>query len=50
MGTDRERILQEIKELLKNSVSYQTMAQARNPYGDGQAAGRIVEIIAAALK
>jgi len=26
------------------------MAQARNPYGDGQAAGRIVEIIAAALK
>ncbi len=50
VGTDRDRIFQEIKELFENPVSYQTMAQARNPYGDGQAAGRIVEIIAAALK
>jgi UDP-N-acetylglucosamine 2-epimerase (non-hydrolysing) len=49
VGTDRDRIFQEIKELFENPVSYQTMAQARNPYGDGQAAGRIVEIIAAAL-
>jgi UDP-N-acetylglucosamine 2-epimerase (non-hydrolysing) len=45
VGTDREKIFQEIKELLENPVSYQAMAQARNPYGDGQAAQRIVEII-----
>ena len=40
VGTDREKIFQEIKELLENPVSYQAMAQARNPYGDGQAARR----------
>jgi UDP-N-acetylglucosamine 2-epimerase (non-hydrolysing) len=45
VGTNREKIFQEIKELLENPVSYQAMAQARNPYGDGQAAQRIVEII-----
>jgi UDP-N-acetylglucosamine 2-epimerase (non-hydrolysing) len=49
VGTDRGKIFQEIKELLENPVSYQAMAQARNPYGDGEAAQRIVEIIAAAL-
>ena len=46
VGTDREKIFQEIKELLENLASYETMAQARNPYGDGQAARRIVEILA----
>jgi UDP-N-acetylglucosamine 2-epimerase (non-hydrolysing) len=45
VGTDRERIFLEIKELLEDPASYQTMAQARNPYGDGQAAQRIEEII-----
>jgi UDP-N-acetylglucosamine 2-epimerase (non-hydrolysing) len=45
VGTDRHRIFQEIKELLENPASYRTMAQARNPYGDGQAARRIVGII-----
>ncbi|MFA5112617.1 MAG: UDP-N-acetylglucosamine 2-epimerase (non-hydrolyzing) [Desulfobaccales bacterium] len=45
VGTDRDRIFQEIKELLDNPDSYQTMAQARNPYGDGQAARRIVKVI-----
>jgi UDP-N-acetylglucosamine 2-epimerase (non-hydrolysing) len=49
VGTDREVIFQAIKELLEHPVSYQTMAQARNPYGDGQAASRIVEIIKAVL-
>jgi len=45
VGTDRAKIVKEIKELLENPASYQTMAQARNPYGDGQAAMRIVQII-----
>jgi len=49
VGTDRKVIFQAIKELLENPVSYQAMAQARNPYGDGQAARRIVEIIEAVL-
>jgi len=45
VGTDRQKIFQEIKKLLENPVSYQAMAQARNPYGDGQAARRIGQII-----
>jgi UDP-N-acetylglucosamine 2-epimerase (non-hydrolysing) len=49
VGTDRNKIFQEIKELLENPASYQTTAQARNPYGDGQAASRIVQIIEHAL-
>jgi UDP-N-acetylglucosamine 2-epimerase (non-hydrolysing) len=50
VGTDRATIFQEIKELLEVQESYQTMAQARNPYGDGQAAQRIEEIIGQCLK
>jgi hypothetical protein len=46
VGTDRERIFQEVQELMDSPASYQAMAQARNPYGDGQAASRIVRIIA----
>jgi UDP-N-acetylglucosamine 2-epimerase (non-hydrolysing) len=45
VGTDRATIFHEIKELMEVPASYQTMAQARNPYGDGQAARRIEEII-----
>jgi UDP-N-acetylglucosamine 2-epimerase (non-hydrolysing) len=46
VGTDRDKIFQGIKELFDNPESYQAMAQARNPYGDGQAAGRIVQVLA----
>jgi UDP-N-acetylglucosamine 2-epimerase (non-hydrolysing) len=45
VGTDRQRIFQGIKELLENRASYQAMAQARNPYGDGKAAARIVQLV-----
>lgn len=45
VGTERERIIREIRELMDNPASYQAMAQARNPYGDGQAAWRIVHIL-----
>jgi len=45
VGTDRQRIFQGIEDLLKNPASYQAMAQARNPYGDGKAAARIVQIV-----
>lgn len=49
VGTDREKIFTEVRELLDNPASYQAMAQARNPYGDGQAATRIVQILARIL-
>jgi UDP-N-acetylglucosamine 2-epimerase (non-hydrolysing) len=49
VGTNRRRIVQAITELLENPVSYHTMAQARNPYGDGRAAAQIVQLIEAIL-
>lgn len=42
VGTDRARIVADTVELLDSPSHYQTMAQAHNPYGDGQAADRIV--------
>ena len=45
VGTDRQRIFQEVRELLENPASYRAMSQAQNPYGDGQAATRIVQIL-----
>jgi len=45
VGTDRQRIFQEVRELLENPASYQAMSQAQNPYGDGQAATRIVQVL-----
>ncbi|MEJ2671070.1 MAG: UDP-N-acetylglucosamine 2-epimerase (non-hydrolyzing) [Deltaproteobacteria bacterium] len=50
VGTDRAKIFEEIQELLEVPASYQTMAQARNPYGDGQAARRIEETIRQILR
>ncbi|MBM4274918.1 MAG: UDP-N-acetylglucosamine 2-epimerase (non-hydrolyzing) [Deltaproteobacteria bacterium] len=45
VGTGRKKIFAAVKELLDNPVSYQAMAQAQNPYGDGQAAQRIAHIV-----
>ena len=50
VGTDREEIIRAVRELLDNPASYQAMAQAKNPYGDGQAASRIVRILAEILE
>ncbi len=43
VGTDTETILREATNLLTNEAAYQSMSQAVNPYGDGQASVRIVE-------
>ena len=45
VGTDEERIVREASELLENRQSYEAMARAENPYGDGHAARRIVEVV-----
>ena len=42
VGPDPERIFTEGVRLLEDPVAYSEMAEARNPYGDGQAARRIV--------
>jgi UDP-N-acetylglucosamine 2-epimerase len=45
VGTDAQRIMDETNLLLKNSDAYQSMTRAQNPFGDGQAAGRIVRAL-----
>ena len=45
VGTDQQQIYQAACDLLNNEEAYKSMAQAVNPYGDGKAAGRIVELL-----
>jgi len=45
VGTDSARIVSEIFNLLDDKAAYEAMARAHNPFGDGHAARRIVEII-----
>jgi UDP-N-acetylglucosamine 2-epimerase (non-hydrolysing) len=45
IGTDKDRVYQETRLLLADHVEYDRMANACNPYGDGQASRRIVETI-----
>ncbi len=42
IGSDRERIVSETARLLDEVQAYEEMARAVNPYGDGNAAERIV--------
>ena len=44
-GVERNRIFQITSELVNNDVEYHKMAHAVNPYGDGKACERIVELI-----
>ena len=45
VGTDPDRIVAEVTRLLDDAAAYRTMAQARNPYGDGQASRRIADLL-----
>lgn len=45
VGTDEERIFQACEELLTNKRSYNDMAHASNPYGDGNASARIADAL-----
>ena len=45
VGTDTDRIVAETERLLTDDAAWQSMHRAHNPYGDGQAAQRIVDAI-----
>ena len=45
VGTDETRIVTKTNKLLDDAQEYQRMSLAHNPYGDGRAAHRIVELI-----
>jgi UDP-N-acetylglucosamine 2-epimerase len=46
IGTDCDHIVPKVVVLMQNPVEYQKMIWARNPFGDGHAAERIVNILA----
>ena len=46
VGTDYDKIMNEVSTLLDDSVAYNKMSKAVNPYGDGQACRRISEVLA----
>lgn len=45
VGTDLDKIVYETNELINNKEKYLKMSKAINPYGDGHASKRIVDII-----
>lgn len=45
VGTDYDKIMNEVSILLDNATAYEKMSKAVNPYGDGYACNRIVEIL-----
>lgn len=46
VGTDYDRIVEEVSVLLDSSEAYERMSRAVNPYGDGKACGRIISKLA----
>lgn len=45
IGTDKDVVYKEAKELLTNQQEYSRMSEACNPYGDGKASQRIIQAI-----
>ena len=45
IGTDRKAIVEHVEELLEDEQVHRQMATATNPYGDGLASARIVEVL-----
>jgi len=45
VGTDSQRIVNEVTRLLRDEEEYQRMSRAHNPYGDGRACERILSAL-----
>ena len=50
VGPNRDKIVEETERLLYDHGEYMSMARAVNPYGDGRAAERIVEVVRTRIK
>lgn len=46
VGTDYDKIVNEVSTLLDDAAAYEAMSKAVNPYGDGQACRRIADALA----
>jgi UDP-N-acetylglucosamine 2-epimerase (non-hydrolysing) len=45
VGTNKYKIVSEINLLLTDENYYRSMSEASNPYGDGLACGRIINVL-----
>ena len=45
VGTDKQLIVKEVTDLLENKRRYQQMTEGNNPFGNGRAAEKIIQII-----
>ena len=45
VGTDYDKIVSEVSVLIENQEYYDKMSKAVNPYGDGKACTRIIEVL-----
>ena len=45
VGTDYDRIVNEVSTLITNEEEYNRMSRANNPYGDGNASHRIIDYL-----
>lgn len=44
VGTEKQRIIDEVTMLIEKNERYLMMAKANNPYGDGKACERIIDV------
>jgi len=45
VGLDRDKIVREAQRLLDDKIFYEKMSKAANPYGDGKASKKIMEVL-----
>jgi UDP-N-acetylglucosamine 2-epimerase len=45
IGTNPDAIVKHVEELVEDNFAYRRMTTAANPYGDGRASERIVEVL-----
>lgn len=45
VGTDVTKMVSAVQELLQDEKKYQAMSRTHNPYGDGKASQRIIEVL-----
>jgi len=43
VGTDKQRIVAAVTQLLDDPIAWEAMSQSLNPYGDGQASDHIIK-------
>ncbi len=45
VGTNKEKIIKEVSDLFDHRAYYEEMSRCINPYGDGNAAEKIIKVI-----